>query len=199
IFYYSRQEDTAANNLFKYYGRIATISGATLTFGSGFAVSDTPSLPEFGRDSVVNSVYMGDYNTAYATAGAFHVSWSDNRDDLAGGAPRKDPNVYYVKIPLGLAVTTTVPPVCSTVSTPPTVLTVNVTDPVDPSSLQASDFTVNGIPADSVVYTPGTTTITFTFSSSPVTTQGLQSMHIAAGAFTRVSDGGGVIEFTGPF
>jgi len=100
IFYYSRQED-AANNLFKYYGRTGVISGSTVTFGPGFAISDVASLPEFGRDAVVNSVYMGDYNHASATNSEFHVVWSDNRDDLPGGAPRKDPNVYYEKIILG--------------------------------------------------------------------------------------------------
>src|SRR5207302_8849563 len=94
IFYYSRQEDPT-NNLFKYYGRVASISGSTLTFAPSFAVSDTASLPEFGRDSAVNSVYMGDYNTAYATPGAFEVSWSDNRSDLPGGGGRTDPNASY--------------------------------------------------------------------------------------------------------
>ncbi|MCZ7616212.1 MAG: T9SS type A sorting domain-containing protein [Ignavibacteriaceae bacterium] len=101
IFYYSRQEDIAENNLFKYYGRIGVISGSTVTFDPSLAISDVASLPEFGRDNVVNSVYMGDYNHAWATNSAFHVVWSDNRDDLAGGAPRKDPNVYYDKVTLG--------------------------------------------------------------------------------------------------
>ena len=101
IFYYSRQEDTAENNLFKYYARLGVISGSTVNFDPSFAISDVASLPEFGRDNVVNSVYMGDYNHAYATNDAIHVVWSDNRDDLAGGAPRKDPNVYYEKITLG--------------------------------------------------------------------------------------------------
>ncbi|MBE0570826.1 MAG: hypothetical protein IH618_04705, partial [Ignavibacteriaceae bacterium] len=102
IFYYSRQEDTGSNNLFKYYGRIGSISGSTVTFNPGFAISDVGSLPEFGRDATVNSVYMGDYNHASVTTSpnTFHVVWSDNRDDLAGGAPRKDPNVYYEKISL---------------------------------------------------------------------------------------------------
>ena len=100
IFYYSRQED-AANNLFKYYGRIGVISGSTVNFDPGIAISDVASLPEFGRDNVVNTVYMGDYNHASATNSDFHVVWSDNRDDLPGGAPRKDPNVYYEKIVLG--------------------------------------------------------------------------------------------------
>jgi len=199
IFYYSRQEDTAGNNLFKYYGRTATISGGTLSFSPSFAISDTPSLPEFGRDAVVNSVYMGDYNTAFATSGAFHVSWSDNRDDLPGGAPRKDPQVYYDTINLTIHVTTTVPLVNSIISTQPTMFTVNISEPANPASLQASDFTVNGIPATSVSYTPGTTTMTFTFASTPVTTQGLQTMHIAAGAFTSAAAGDLVAEFTGTF
>ena len=102
IFYYSRQEDPANNNLFRYYGRIGTISGGTVSFDPSFAISDVASLPEFGRDAVVNGVYMGDYNHASVTASpnAFHVVWSDNRDDLPGGAPRKDPSVYYEKISL---------------------------------------------------------------------------------------------------
>jgi hypothetical protein len=99
VFYYSRQQDPANNNLFKRYGRIATISGGTVTFAPSFAVSDTASLPEFGRDLAVAPTYMGDYDQVVATADAFHVIWSDNRDDLPGGAPRKDPNVYYNRIP----------------------------------------------------------------------------------------------------
>jgi hypothetical protein len=199
IFYYSRQEDPA-NNLFKYYGRIATISGSTLTFTPSFAVSDTASLPEFGRDALVNSIYMGDYNTAYGAPGAFYVSWSDNRFNLPNGAPRKEPDVFFNKITLGLQVVSTDPVVGSlVVGTAPTVFTVNVTDPVDPASLHADALKVNGIAASSDSYTPGTTTITFTFAASPVTSPGLQTMHIDAGAFTRASDGNPVGQFDGTF
>jgi len=101
IFYNTRQEDIAENNLFKYAGRLGSISGSTVTWTPSIVISDVASLPEFGRDNVVNSVYMGDYQHAYATNDAFHVTWADNRDDLPGGAPRKDPNVYYEKIPIG--------------------------------------------------------------------------------------------------
>jgi len=198
IFYYSRQEDTGSNNLFKYYGRIGDISGATVTFQPSFAISEVPSLPEFGRDSVVNATYMGDYNTASATGGAFHVTWSDNRDDLPGGDVRKDPNVYYAKIDLGLHVTTTVPAVGTVVAAAPTTFTVNVSEPVEPATLAASDFLVNGIPADSVAYTPGNTTIEFDFATSPVTAEGVQTMHVAAGAFTSTASEP-VAAFTGTF
>ena len=125
IFYYSRQEDPANNNLFKYYGRTATISGGTVTFLSSAAVSDTASLPEFGRDSVVNSVYMGDYQQAFATSDFFHIAWADNRDDFPLGPPRKDPNMYYDKIALGTPTptptatpTATVTPTATPTSTP---------------------------------------------------------------------------------
>jgi hypothetical protein len=199
IFYYSRQEDPSGNNLFKYYGRIAAISGSTLNFAPSFAVSNTASLPEFGRDNVVNSVYMGDYNTAYATAGAFNVSWSDNRNTLPANPTIREPDVFFNKVALGLAVTTTIPAVGSVVFSQPTTFTVNVTDPVDPATLQASDFTVNGIAATSVSYTPGTTTMVFTYASTPVTSQGLQTMHINAGAFDRAGDEVPVNVFDGTF
>jgi hypothetical protein len=99
IFYYSRQDDTD-NNEFRYYGRTAEISGSTLLWDPSLPISDVLSLPEFGRDGFVNTTYMGDYNQAAATNSEFHLVWSDNRDDLAGGEPRKDPNVYYKSIPV---------------------------------------------------------------------------------------------------
>ena len=89
---------------------------------------------------------------AAATPGAFHVIWSDNRDDLTPGSDRKDPNVYYKKIALGLAVASTTPAVGSIVSTPPASYEVVFSDPIDASTLDASDFTVNGLPATGVGY-----------------------------------------------
>src|SRR5262249_3524629 len=76
---------------------------------------------------------------------------------------------------------------------------VNVSAPVAPGTLDAADFQVNGHPATGVTYTPGSTSITFTFASDPVTSQGLQTMHVADGAFNSVSDGSGTREFTGTF
>src|SRR5215510_2996376 len=199
IFYYSRQEDPVGNNLFKFYGRTASISGPTLSFAQSFAISDVASLPEFGRDIVINPTYMGDYDMAVATPGSFHVAWADNRFDLPGGAGRKDPNVFYKRIDLTIHVTTTIPAVASVIPTQPTTFTVNISEPANPATLDASDFTVNGIPATSVAYTLGSTTIVFNFSASPVTNQGLQTMSIPAGAFTSAAAGDPVAAFTGTF
>ena len=75
----------------------------------------------------------------------------------------------------------------------------NISEPANPASLQASDFSVNGIAASSFAYTPGSTTILFNFGDSPVTTQGLQTMSVAAGAFTSAAAGDLVAAFTGTF
>jgi hypothetical protein len=99
----------------------------------------------------------------------------------------------------GLAVVNTDPAVGSVVSTQPTDFVVNVREAVQPATLQASDFTVNGIAANTVDYTPGTTTMTFHFTTTPVTTQGAQTMHIAQGAFLSDPAGDPVHEFNGTF
>ncbi|HEV3416195.1 MAG TPA: S53 family peptidase, partial [Pirellulales bacterium] len=76
----------------------------------------------------------------------------------------------------------------STVSTPPTDFTISFPAAYTPSSVQASELAVDGIAANSVTFT-NSTTITFHYDASPVTTQGLQTMSIAAGAITRQADG----------
>jgi hypothetical protein len=198
IFYSSRQEDPTGNNLFKYYGRIASISGSTLTFAPSFPVSDTASLPEFGRDSLVNPVYMGDYNTASATSDFFAVSWSDNRSDLAGGTGQKDPNVFFKAIDLGLAVRNTSPIVGSVVSTVPLDYTVTFSDAIQAATLSAADFTVDGIVANSFILN-STSQATFHFNSAPFSSQGLHTMAMAAGSVLRASDTDGLGAFSGTF
>lgn len=96
---------------------------------------------------------------------------------------------------------TPTPPPCSVstagcggiVTTPPTDFSLNVGEPVDPATLDASDFTVNGIPADSVSLLNGDMTIDFTFNTSPAV-QGVNTMHIPTGAFNCFK--GPVAEFT---
>ena len=72
---------------------------------------------------------------------------------------------------------------CGSVITgaPPTDFIVNVSDPVDPATLQPTDFTVNGTPADSYD-TINFIIIVFHFNTSPVV-QGLNTMQISAGVF----------------
>ena len=66
--------------------------------------------------------------------------------------------------------------------TAPTDFIINATDPVDPATIQPTDFTVNGISADASALINGNTTIVFHFNVTPVT-QDLNTMHIPACAF----------------
>ena len=75
----------------------------------------------------------------------------------------------------------------------PVVFSVDVSDQVDPATVDASDFSVNGIPADSFVIANDNFTIIFNFNRSPVV-QGINTIHIPAGAFD--CGGGSVLEFT---
>jgi hypothetical protein len=183
FFYYSRQEDPA-NNLFRFYGRTGIISGSTITFTPSFAISDVASLPEFGRDAVVNSTYMGDYDFAVATPGKFHVVWADNRDDLAGGAPRKDPNVYYENIQAGLlsgANISVAPPnvdfgpVAVTTTGGPRQITIsNIGDaPLTVSAITspAPDFSLTVPPLPATIPSLGSITLTATFTPAGLGTQ----------------------------
>src|SRR5262245_46651494 len=89
---------------------------------------------------------------------------------------------------LGLVITGSTPANGAVVATTPTSYVLTTGGAVAVPTLDASDLTVNGIPAASVAYTPGATTITFTFASDPVAGQGPQTIHVAAGAFHQASD-----------
>jgi hypothetical protein len=82
------------------------------------------------------------------------------------------------------------------VNTQPTDFIINLSDPVDPATVQSGDFLVNDIPADSFVLSNGNTTITFHFNTSPVQNQGEQTMHIPAGAFNQASNNDPVLNST---
>src|SRR4029077_9957882 len=136
-----------------------------------------------------------DYGTAILTK---HLtSWDDGRVAVSGQSQQ---DVFTDRELVGFAVTTTIPACNSIISTTPVDFIINLSDPALPSSVQATDFTVNGTPANSFTYTgPPSTQITFHFNSSPVTMQGVQTMHIPAGAILRNSDSAPIFDFTCSF
>jgi hypothetical protein len=142
-----------------------------------------------------NQNKIGDYITIVSddTGGNVAYSATFNFNPNRG---QHEEDVYYVRVsPPGLSVTTSDPVCNSVVFTQPTDFTVNVSIAVDPTTLQASDFTCNGVPADSVTLDQNQTTIHFHFNNTPVTNQGVQTMHIPAGAFSSASSGLPVLEF----
>src|SRR5438067_5633638 len=155
-------------------------------------VSPLPGQP----DPAIVAGYAGDYDYGSATALKHVTSWTDGRVAI-NSASQQD--AFTDRELVGFAVTTTTPACNSIVNTQPTDFVINLSDPVVPASVQATDFRVNGTPANSFVLSNGNARITFHFNSSPVTRQGVQTMHIPAGAFNRASDNDPNFEFNCSF
>jgi hypothetical protein len=155
-------------------------------------VTPLPGQP----DGNVQATYAGDYDYGTALATKHLTSWVDGRVTISGQSQQ---NTFTDRELVGFSVTSTTPACASVIFTQPTDFVVNVTDSVKRATLQPSDFTVNGIAANTVSYTTGTTTITFHYTSTPVTAPGTQTMHIPAGAFNRASDNMPNLDFTCTF
>ena len=173
--------------------KLFAVMGGDSTFFTGVPLAVSVEI----YNIAVNSWSYGNpvVNKAAGPAGGL----AGGKAMVQGGV---DNTIYYDAVQVspvvcGLAVTSTVPAVGSVVSTQPTDFVVNLSNPVQPATVQASDFTVNGTPANSFILNGAQ--ITFHFNSTPVIAQGLQTMHIAAGAFLRDPDGSPVNEFTGTF
>ena len=74
-------------------------------------------------------------------------------------------------------------------TTPPTTFSLTFNEPIVPSSVEAADFTVNGTPADGDYLSPDDTTIYYTFTSSPVINQGVETMELPADSVIGANDG----------
>jgi hypothetical protein len=151
-------------------------------------VTPLPAQP----DPNIVSVYVGDYDYGSAITTKHVTSWADGRVPINSQSQQ---NAFTDRDLVGFAVTNTDPACGSVIDTQPTVFTVNLSDPVDPATVQASDFEVNGTPADNFSLLNGNATIEFDFNSSPVQSQGQQTMHIPAGAFNQASNNDPVLEF----
>lgn len=183
-----------ASPCYKMYSRKSNDNG--VSWMPDDALSDVLTPLPAQPDTGIQATYAGDYDYGSAVATKHVTAWTDGRNAISGASQQ---DAYTDREQVGFAVTGVTPACGSIVAVQPSDFAVNLTDAVMPASVQGSDFTVNGIPADSFVLSNGDTTITFHFNSSPVTTQGLQTMQMAAGAINRVSDGQGNLAFTCTF
>ena len=87
-----------------------------------------------------------------------------------------------------LSVIASTPADGSVLATTPTSYQVTFSGPITPASLQASDLQVNSIAASGVTLSADDTTATFTFNADPVTSQGLQTITMAAGAVSELAN-----------
>src|SRR6059058_5614662 len=155
-------------------------------------VTPLPAQPDPG----IQPTYAGDYDYGSALQTKHLTSWTDGRVAISGTSQQ---DAFTDRELVGFAVTSTDPACGSVVTTQPTDFIVNLSDAVNEGTVDPSDFTVNGIPADSDSFSNGDLTITFHFNSTPVVNQGEQTMHIPQDAFTRQSDNQGVFEFNCTF
>jgi hypothetical protein len=175
---------------YRMYARKSNDNGVTWLPDDTFSdvVSPLPAQP----DSNVISYYVSDYDYGSALAAKHLSSWVDGRVPINGTYQQ---DAFTDRELVGCSVTS---PACGSLitGTAPTDFIVNVTEPVDPGTVHANALMVNGIPANAVTVINGNTTIVFHFNTSPVT-QGLNTMHIPAGAFNCAQ--GPVLEFTCTF
>lgn len=126
-------------------------------------------------------------------AGADHVASMAGKSVTGGRL-----NAYNTLQLMGLSVVSVTPGVGQVVNTPPVDFTVDLSSPYDPTSVVASDFTVNSVPASKVTLVDADTLL-FHFNTSPVTAQGTQTMGIPAGAILRLSDLNPITAWNGSF
>src|SRR5437660_4332072 len=170
------------NPCYRRWGRVSLDNGANWQPDDmvGRALSGLPAQP----DPTVQATYEGDYDYHSANGTTTIGGWTDGRTVISGNAQQ---DVFVNFVQAGFGVTSTIPACNSTINTQPTNFIINLSGPVDSTTVQPTDFTVNGIPANSDTISGDHLTITFTFTTSPVTTQAPQTMHIPAGAFNDTS------------
>ena len=151
-------------------------------------VTPLPGQPDPG----IQPTYAGDYDYGSAIASKHMTSWTDGRNAISGQSQQ---DAFTDRDLVGFSVTTADPACGSLITgTAPTAFVIDLSDPADPSTVQASDFTVNGTPADSFTLSNGNATIEFDFNTSPVV-QGENTMHIDAGAIHQASNNDPILEF----
>ena len=113
-------------------------------------VTPLPAEP----DPNIFSNYAGDYDYGSALLTKHLSSWMDGRNVISGQSQQ---DAFTDRELVGFAVTTSNPACNSLINTQPTDFVINLSDPVDPNTVQATDFTVNGTPANSFTLSNGNT------------------------------------------
>ena len=119
--------------------------GATWQGDMEFSDVVTPLAAE--QDPNIFSNYAGDYDYGSALLTKHVSSWMDGRNVISGQSQQ---DAFTDRELVGFAVTTSDPACNSVINTQPTDFVINLSDAVDPSTVQATDFTVNGTPANCV-------------------------------------------------
>ncbi len=191
----SCQPSSPSNICYQMHSRKSNDNG--VTWLTDDTLSDVASPLPLQGDPGIQPTYAGDYDYGSAVLTKHATSWTDGRNAINGQSQQ---DAYTDRELVGFAVTSTTPACNSVINTQPVDFVINLSDAVNTATVQASDFTVNGTPSNlAPTFSNGNLTITFHFSASPVTTQGVQTMNIAAGAFNRASDNAPIFAFNCTF
>ena len=125
------------------FSRKSNDNGATWLPDDTFSdvVSPLPGQP----DGNVQATYAGDYDYGTAMLTKHLTSWADGRVTISGQSQQ---DAFTDRELVGFAVTTTDPACNSIINTQPMDFIINLSDAVNTATVQASDFTVNGTPAN---------------------------------------------------
>ena len=174
-------------------GILSTTPGNTYSSFSGTSMA-TPHVA-----GVAALAWSVDPNATFQKVRSAVVDGGDTVASLVGkSVTGKRLNALGTLNLMGLNVVSTTPAAGSSITTQPTSFVVDFSSPITANTLDATDLLVNGIAATSVVLTDPDTA-TFTYAATPVTVQGLQTMTLAAGSVTRLSDGVALGAYSGQF
>ncbi len=151
-----------------------SLDGASQTLPTLYSIYNNPTQ------------YANDFHDI--TSGSNSYSAATGYDLVTGiGSPKANtlvPDLAGVAT-AALQVSSSTPANGVMVATRPSSYVITFSAAIDPTSLQASDLTVNSIPASQVTLSTDGLTATFTYNTTPITTPGLQTMAMAAGAVTE--------------
>jgi subtilisin family serine protease len=177
---------------------LSTTPGNTYSFfdGTSMATPHVAGAAALAWSIAPNATYQDIRAAILAGVDPIDALRTDGPTPVASGGRL---NAYNTLLQLGLTVIGTSPANGEIIATTPSDFIVNFSDVLDPSTVDASDLLVNGIPAQSVVLSNGDQTATFSYLSSPVTVQGLQTLFLAQDSMARISDGDGLQEYSATF
>jgi hypothetical protein len=181
----SCQPPSPGTPCFQMHSRKSNDNG--VTWLADDTLSDVPSPLQVITEPGIQPTFGSDYDYASSVLNQHLVGWVDGRVAINGVSQG---DTFFDREPPGASTPTPTPMGCSvssstcgvTVFVPPSDFIFQVSGPVNPATVDASDLMVNNLPANSFVLSNSNTTITFHFNSSPAV-QGQNTMHIPAGAF----------------
>ena len=173
---------------------------STLNNGAYGAMSGTSMATPHVSGVAALAFSISPRGVAYSVIRNAILTGGDSIPSLAGKTVTgKRLNAYGALLQLPLTVINSSPAPNAVVSTLLNDFTLTFSHPIDPSSLEPADLTVNSIAANSFTLSPDSKTAAFHFNTSPITSQGVQSLHIAASALSRLADGALIGQITQSF